>query len=113
MFYHFYNKTGKKEVANAYFSSEVNSSRFFYDIIFMLVRHFCMNVRCVNIGKYKHFMSVVSGFICLDLAGLVGLKANLAHLVSLFTPDIFNALVLVPRMSVTCKGRLMDEDGQV
>lgn len=64
MFYHFYNKTGKKEVTNAYFSSEVNSSRFFYDIIFMLVRHFCMNVRCVNIGKYKHFMSAISGFIC-------------------------------------------------
>lgn len=65
MFYHFYNKTGKKEVTNAYFSSEVNnSSRFFYDFFFMLVRHFCMNVRCVNIGKYKHFMSVISGFIC-------------------------------------------------
>lgn len=58
-------------------------------------------------------MSVISGFLCLDLAGLVGLKANLAHLVYLFKPDVFNALMVVPRMSVTCKGRLMDEDGPV
>lgn len=86
---------------------------FFYDVIFVLVRHFCMDVRCVYIGKCKHFVSGMSGFICLDFAGLVGLKASLAHLVSLFRPDIFNALILVPRMSVTCKGRLMDEDGPV
>lgn len=115
MFYHFYNKTDKKELTNAYFCSEVSNSGgfFFYDVIFVLVRHFCMDVRCVYIGKCKHFVSGMSGFICLDFAGLVGLKASLAHLVALFRPDIFNALMLVPRMSVTCKGRLMDEDGPV
>lgn len=79
----------------------------------MLVRYFDMNIRCVYIGKLKHFMSVISGFLCLGLAGLVGLKATLACLVSLFRPDFFNALILLPRMSVTCKGRLMDEDGPV
>lgn len=84
---------------------------FFMTLFSVLVRHFCMNIRGVYIGKLKHFVSVISGFLCLDLADLVGLKpCTLGFFVQ---TRCFNALILVPRMSVNCRGRLMDEDEPV
>lgn len=67
----------KKELTNAYLCSEVVVDFFFMILFSVLVRHFCVNMRFVYTGKLKHFMSVIFGFLCLDLAALVGLKANL------------------------------------